>query len=76
MVSSFFQYMRGDFIRTSSGPVALSGLSSLSYLATPIVPITRSLMGGNGDRSLIGSGKDSLVNADLNLFLRRLDLLW
>ncbi len=31
--------------------------------------------GGNGDGPLLGSGKDSLVNADLNLLLRRLDLL-
>ncbi len=61
---------------SSSGPVTLSGLSSLSCLATPIVPITRSLMGGNGDGPLLGSGKDSLVNADLNILLRKLDLLW
>ncbi len=70
MVSNFFDRCVG----TSSGPVALSGLRSC--LVMPIVPITRSLMGANGGGPLLGSGQESSVNADLNLLLRRLDLLW
>ncbi len=38
---------------TSLGPVAFSGLSSLSSLVMPIVPITRSQIAGNGDGPLL-----------------------
>ncbi len=60
-------------VGTSLVPVAFSRLSNLSFWAIPIISITR-LMIGIGGRILLWRGNDSLVNGDLNLLLRRLDL--